>query len=64
VTIAYAGWTAASCLLASWLWPERVGQAGIVLGSTALAVAAWGLLQYRNAVRQDSLATNLEKDKE
>ena len=64
VTIAYAGWTAASCLLAGWLWSHRTGQGAVVVGWMALATGAWGLLQYRNAVRQDSLHTNLEKDKE
>jgi UDP-N-acetylmuramyl pentapeptide phosphotransferase/UDP-N-acetylglucosamine-1-phosphate transferase len=64
VTIAYAGWTAASCLLAGWLWSGRSGQGAAVLAWMALATAAWGVLQYRNAVRPDSLATTSEKDRE
>jgi UDP-N-acetylmuramyl pentapeptide phosphotransferase/UDP-N-acetylglucosamine-1-phosphate transferase len=64
VTFAYAGWTAASCLLAGWLWPDRAGQGAAVLGCLVFATAAWVWLQYRKAVRQDSLATHLEKDRE
>lgn len=62
VTLAYAGWTAASWLLAFWLAPKAEGQmiAGCAIWFT-MAVAIWALLQRACAVEGPRMAA-VEKD--